>query len=258
MKLWTWALPGFFFLLGLAFLALSAADRLLETDSRNLLPDEVALTFGIIGISFVGTALLVGGIFGLIARAASRARHLQRTGKRGTAVVLDVDDTGVTVNNNPRVRLKLRVQPEDGSEFEVETKKVVSRLTIPQPGMLLAVRYDPENPKNLVFDDADGDGREAGMPASDQVEAMVRQALAAKRITGARQDEAVRDALAQLERGNHSIDLRHYTRGDRGGEPANETVDPLDRLKKLAELRDSGVLTESEFEVQKAKILAGL
>jgi Short C-terminal domain len=32
--------------------------------------------------------------------------------------------------------------------------------------------------------------------------------------------------------------------------------DPLDRLEKLAELRDSGVLTEAEFQVQKAKLLA--
>jgi hypothetical protein len=34
------------------------------------------------------------------------------------------------------------------------------------------------------------------------------------------------------------------------------SADPLDRLEKLAELRDSGVLTEAEFQVQKTKILA--
>jgi hypothetical protein len=34
--------------------------------------------------------------------------------------------------------------------------------------------------------------------------------------------------------------------------------DPLDRLKKLTELRDAGALTQTEFEVQKAKILADL
>jgi hypothetical protein len=32
--------------------------------------------------------------------------------------------------------------------------------------------------------------------------------------------------------------------------------DPLDRLKELAQLRDSGALTTAEFEAQKAKILA--
>ncbi|HEX5936335.1 MAG TPA: SHOCT domain-containing protein [Actinomycetota bacterium] len=34
--------------------------------------------------------------------------------------------------------------------------------------------------------------------------------------------------------------------------------DTLERLKELGELKASGVLTEAEFEAQKAKILAGL
>ena len=34
-------------------------------------------------------------------------------------------------------------------------------------------------------------------------------------------------------------------------------VDPLEQLKKLGELRDAGVLTDAEFEVQKEKILPG-
>ena len=32
--------------------------------------------------------------------------------------------------------------------------------------------------------------------------------------------------------------------------------DPIEQLKKLAELRSQGILTDSEFEAQKAKILA--
>jgi hypothetical protein len=39
------------------------------------------------------------------------------------------------------------------------------------------------------------------------------------------------------------------------GIPAPATPDPLDQLKKLAELRDSGVLTEEEFATQKARLL---
>jgi hypothetical protein len=35
------------------------------------------------------------------------------------------------------------------------------------------------------------------------------------------------------------------------------TDDKLAQLKQLAELKDAGVLTEAEFEAQKAKILAG-
>jgi hypothetical protein len=39
--------------------------------------------------------------------------------------------------------------------------------------------------------------------------------------------------------------------------PAAPQTDKLTQLKQLGELRDSGILTEAEFEAQKAKILAG-
>ena len=38
---------------------------------------------------------------------------------------------------------------------------------------------------------------------------------------------------------------------------ARPASDPLEQLKQLGELRAQGVLTEAEFEAQKAKILAG-
>jgi hypothetical protein len=38
---------------------------------------------------------------------------------------------------------------------------------------------------------------------------------------------------------------------------AAPAADPLEQLKQLGELRASGVLTDAEFEAQKAKILAG-
>jgi membrane protease subunit (stomatin/prohibitin family) len=38
--------------------------------------------------------------------------------------------------------------------------------------------------------------------------------------------------------------------------PAAE--DPLDRLKKLDELRASGALSDAEFEAQKAKLLSAM
>ena len=38
---------------------------------------------------------------------------------------------------------------------------------------------------------------------------------------------------------------------------APSTDDKLDQLKQLGELKSSGVLTDAEFEAQKAKILAG-
>jgi len=39
--------------------------------------------------------------------------------------------------------------------------------------------------------------------------------------------------------------------------PAAPAADPLEQLKTLGELKASGVLTDAEFQAQKAKILAG-
>ena len=39
--------------------------------------------------------------------------------------------------------------------------------------------------------------------------------------------------------------------------PADEGPDMMEQLKQLGELHTSGVLTDAEFEAQKAKILAG-
>jgi membrane protease subunit (stomatin/prohibitin family) len=38
--------------------------------------------------------------------------------------------------------------------------------------------------------------------------------------------------------------------------PAAPEADPIERLRQLGELRDQGILTQGEFEAQKAKILA--
>jgi hypothetical protein len=38
--------------------------------------------------------------------------------------------------------------------------------------------------------------------------------------------------------------------------PASSAADPIEQLTQLAALRDSGVVTDAEFEAQKARILA--
>ena len=49
---------------------------------------------------------------------------------------------------------------------------------------------------------------------------------------------------------------RGSRRGNRRGGRAAPQADPIAQLKELAELRDTGVLTEDEFADQKAKLLA--
>jgi membrane protease subunit (stomatin/prohibitin family) len=50
-------------------------------------------------------------------------------------------------------------------------------------------------------------------------------------------------------------DQQQYQEPAPAAEPA---ADPLEQLKQLGELKASGVLTDAEFEAQKAKILQGV
>ena len=40
--------------------------------------------------------------------------------------------------------------------------------------------------------------------------------------------------------------------------PQASQVDMVEQLEKLAKLKEEGILTDAEFEVQKAKVLAGM
>ena len=75
-------------------------------------------------------------------------------GIQARAIVLNVQDTGMTINDNPRVKLTLQVQPEGQIPFEVTKKQTVSRVAIPRVGDEFLVRYDPADQSNVEFDTA--------------------------------------------------------------------------------------------------------
>jgi hypothetical protein len=95
-------------------------------------------------------------------------------GIQARAVVMNVQDTGMTVNDNPRVKLTLQVQPEGDVPFEVVKKKTVSRVAIPRVGDQYMVRFDPADPSNVEFDTA------AVAQANAVAEAQVAEAAASQ------------------------------------------------------------------------------
>jgi hypothetical protein len=86
-----------------------------------------------------------------------RRRNRQRllaTGLPGTALITAVHDTGVTVNNNPRVRFDVMITPATGMPaFAASTTKLLSRLVAPTSmiGTTHPVRYDPNNAADFIF-----------------------------------------------------------------------------------------------------------
>jgi Short C-terminal domain len=91
--------------------------------------------------------------------------ELVHAGSLAPGVVIEVKDTGTTVNNQPRVRVRLRVQPEGEPPFEVERKLLVSRLAIPRAGERVEVAYDPDDRDRFTFRTADLADDVAGAPS---------------------------------------------------------------------------------------------
>lgn len=85
----------------------------------------------------------------------SEARRLQETGEPATARIIEIWDTGMTVNDDPVIGLRVEVSRADGSAYTTTIEKsLVSRVHIPQfqPGSTVAVRIDPQDSANVVLD----------------------------------------------------------------------------------------------------------
>src|SRR5687768_7197817 len=85
-----------------------------------------------------------------------------QSGAKGVGTVLSVQDTGMTINDNPRVKMVFRVEPLDGGQaFDLEKKTTVSRLEIPRQGDRYAVLYDLNDSSTWAYlTIADDSGRE--------------------------------------------------------------------------------------------------
>ena len=119
----------------------------------------VMMTAGSTGIYIsLGMLALFGGMFYLFYRIFFKpmmnASRLQKIGLPGKARILEVRDTGVTINNNPQVKLILEVKSSLGQTYQTQCRVMVSRLNpwAYQPGMELPVKIDPQNEQNVVID----------------------------------------------------------------------------------------------------------
>ena len=64
-----------------------------------------------------------------------KVQRLFETGAKGIGTVTHVQDTGMTINDNPRVKMIFRVEPLDGTPaFDLDKTATVSRVAIPRTG----------------------------------------------------------------------------------------------------------------------------
>ncbi len=112
-----------------------------------------------------GMLVVFGGMFFLFYKLLFapmiNASRLQKSGISGRALIKEVRDTGVTINNNPQVKLILEVKNSFGQRYTTSTRVLVSRLSpfVYQPGMEVPVKIDPKNEKNVVVDTGDSNAQ---------------------------------------------------------------------------------------------------
>src|SRR6059058_534775 len=91
-------------------------------------------------------------------RQREQAENLVATGAKAVGMVLSVQDTGMSVNDDPRVRMTFRIEPLDGSAaFEAEKTKLVSRVQIPRAGDRYPVWFDAADPSKWAYATVDND-----------------------------------------------------------------------------------------------------
>lgn len=118
----------------------------------------VLATTGSMGIYIAGGMLLIfGGMFFLFYKLffgpLINANRLQKNGVAGKALIKEVHDTGVTINNAPQVRLVLEIKNYLGQTYTTSIRTLVSRLNpgMYQTGMIVPVRIDPKNDNNVII-----------------------------------------------------------------------------------------------------------
>jgi hypothetical protein len=160
------------------------------------------------------------GIFGK--SKAQKAQDLMATGAKGVGTVISVEDTGMTINDNPRVKMVFRVEPLDGGPaLDLEKKTTVSRVEIPRQGDRYPVWYDPQDTGTWAFATiADDSGR-----------------------------ENIRQMFGDVAETFVGMNAPGAPVAPAGGQ------DTVEMLKQLADLHSQGILSDEEFATQKAKLL---
>ena len=183
-------------------------------------------------------------------------KQLEETGKRANATIVEIAEKGMAVTRgaegvvaNTEIALKthLRVTPDDEPEFEVKKRFSYPQMAVPAAGQVVPVLYDPNDHDKIVVDYSPEAQQNAAFSQAgidpNQIGQLIEQA------------QQLRAQSAGAQGGIGQVPGMGQIPGMTPPAPAQPQTDPVEQLEKLAKLKESGALTESEFEAEKAKIL---
>ena len=113
-------------------------------------PNNILIAIAMI-VVFGGMGIF---IYKLLWQPRLNLKRLQSTGIPGKATILEVQDTNISVNNNPQFKLILELKDEFNQQYITSCKTIVRRLQpiYFQPGKEVNVKIDPKNIKNVILD----------------------------------------------------------------------------------------------------------
>ena len=156
----------------------------------------VLATGGSSGLYIAGGIIVVFGgmmflFYKLFFGPMINASRLMKTGLPGKATIREVRDTGVTINNNPQVKLVLDVKNSFGQTYSTTIRTLVSRIqpNLYQPGMVVPVKIDPKNENNVIIDFSGGTQQQTSSSSFN----------AASSLNTSSQATAVKDELMKLQ-----------------------------------------------------------
>ncbi|MCB0722498.1 MAG: hypothetical protein KDC73_04090 [Ignavibacteriae bacterium] len=139
---------GFIFMFVLLMVYLIAVNFILMYSAEGLgLYKNIPLFIGL--AIFLNVApFIVITIIDRIKKKKLRAEadEFMKYGTRANAKITGIADTGITINDDPVVRLTMEINPDSSGTFTKTADVTVSRVTIPRVGDIIRVIYDPKDP----------------------------------------------------------------------------------------------------------------
>ena len=109
-------------------------------------------------VTLAGTGFIIYKVFGSTFKNMAGNKNLVKTGVSAPGIILSVQDTGVTMNDNPQARIRVRVMPMGGEAFEAEVTQIIGRFQVAMyvPNASLMVRYDPADKTKVAIESIGG------------------------------------------------------------------------------------------------------